>query len=186
MIEHAETGNKKQRSYRGDYMDIGKCGEKVVMEWLKARPNVLGIEDFRQIRQVHEADIDVGVRLYTGQVCLAEIKTDTHLGKSPNVLVEVLRINHYAKHQYAGYLGWAFRSPAQWLLFYAPNRKEGPTIYKATFESYRLVIQKFTKDNDVEFTTVRTDSSKTTYNILIPYEEYFEGVFDIILLPVAG
>ncbi len=176
-MKHATTGTKKQRSYGGDYMKIGKDGEEIVMRWLKSRPNVLGITDFRDIRQVHEADIDVGVRLYTGQVCLAEIKTDTYLGVTDNVLNEVLRINHYSEHEFAGYLGWTLRSPAQWLLYYAPNRKP-PAIYKAKFADVRLVLQRFTKDNTVAFQTTRTDSGKTTYNVLIPETEY-EGVFSI-------
>ena len=174
-MNHATTGTNKNRDYNGDYMAIGKQGEKIVMEWLKSRPNVLGVTDFRDIREVHEADIDVGVRLYTGQICLAEIKTDTYLGKSGNILNEVLRINHYSKSQYAGYLGWTLRSPAQWLLYYAPNSRP-PTIYKAAFSDIRLVLQRFTKDNDVPFQTIRTDTGKTTYNVLIPESEY-TGVF---------
>lgn len=180
MINHAQTGTKKPRSYSGDYMDIGKQGEKVVIEWVKERPNVLGITDYREIREVHEADVDVGVRLYSGQICLAEIKTDTHLGISGNILNEVLRINHYAEHQYAGYLGWTLRSPAEWLLYYAPNRNR-PAIYKAKFSDIRLVLQRFTKENDIQFQITRTDEIKTTYNFLIPESEY-DGIFAIIEL----
>lgn len=176
-MNHAKTGNEKHRSYGGDYMEIGKKGEQVVMRWLESRPNVLGITDFRDIRQIQEADVDVGVRLYTGQICLAEIKTDTYLGVSGNVLNEVLRINHYSDHEFAGYLGWTLRSPAQWLLYYAPNRKP-PAVYKATFAGVRLVLQRFTKDNIVSIQNIRTDSGKTTYNILVPEPEY-QGVFTI-------
>lgn len=183
-IEHAQTGTSKKRSYNGDYMEIARNGEKTVIEWVKARPNVLDIEDLRDVRQVHEADIDIGVRLYMGQVCLAEIKTDTYLGESGNVLNEVLRINHTTKHQYAGYLGWTLRSPARWLLFYAPNNKSGPVIYKATFADVRFVLQKYTKKHKVYFQTTRTDEIKTTYNILIPEEEY-ENVFEIYKLKKA-
>lgn len=176
-MNHATTGNDKRRSYGGDYMEIGKTGEQVVMRWLESRPNVLGVTDFRDIRQIQEADVDVGVRLYSGQICLAEIKTDTYLGVSGNVLNEVLRINHYATHKFAGYLGWTLRSPAQWLLYYAPNRKP-PAIYKATFADIRLVLQRFTKDNIVSIQNIRTDSGKTTYNILIPEVEY-NGIFTV-------
>lgn len=181
-MNHASTGNEKGRSYDGDYMKVGEQGERIVMEWLESRPNVLSITDFRNIRQIQEADVDVGVRLYTGQICLAEIKTDTYLGKSGNILNEVLRINHYSEHEFAGYLGWTLRSPAQWLLYYAPNREidgiKKPAIYKAKFADVRLILQRFTKENDVRFTTVRTDSGKTTYNILVPESEY-EGILAI-------
>ena len=179
-MNHVATGNNKQRSYDGDYMKVGKNGEKVVIDWLQSRPNVLGVTDFRDVRQIQEADVDVGVRLYTGQICLAEIKTDTYLGKSGNILNEVLRINHYANHDFAGYLGWTFRSPAKWLLYYAPNRKP-KAIYKAMFADVRLVLQRYTKEHDVGFITTRTDSGKTTYNVLIPESEY-EGVFSVFAL----
>lgn len=176
-MNHATTGSDKGRSYSGDYMAVGKVGEDVVIKWLKIKPQVLGVTDFRSIREVHEADVDVGVRLYTGQVCLAEIKTDTYLGKSGNIITEVLRINHYSDHKYAGYLGWSFRSPAEHLLFYAPNCTP-PSIYKTTFKKYRSVAQLHTKENDTDFMTIRTDSGKTTYNILIPEAEY-DGIFTI-------
>lgn len=176
-MNHAETGTSKARSYNGDYMDIGKQGEEIVIAWLEKRPEILDITDFRDIRAVHEADVDVGLRLYKGPVCLVEIKTDTHLGKSPNVLTEVLRINHYANSKYAGYLGWSLRSPAEHLLFYAPNRKP-PAIYRTTFARYRGVLQLYSKTEEVTFTTVRTDETKTTYNILIPMVEY-EGIFTV-------
>ena len=170
-MNHAITGNNKKRSYDGDYMTIGKQGEEIVIKWLKSKPNILGITDFRDIREIHEADVDVGVRLYTGRICLAEIKTDTYLGCTGNVLNEVLRINHYSEHQYAGYLGWMLRSPAEWLLYYAPNCQP-PTIYKAKFSEMRLVLQRYTKENDTSFQITRTDAGKTTYNILIPETEY--------------
>jgi hypothetical protein len=176
-MNHVQTGTGKNRSYGGDYMAVGKEGERVVIQWLESRPNVLGVSDFRDVRQIQEADVDIGVRLYTGQVCLAEIKTDTYLGTSGNILNEVLRINHYSDHDVAGYLGWTWRSPAKWLIYYAPNRTP-PAIYKATFADVRLVLQRVSKENDVRFTTVRTDSGKTTYNILVPESEY-EGVFKI-------
>jgi hypothetical protein len=167
----------KTKSYNGDYMDIGKQGEQKVIEWLKARPSVLGISDFRDIRVIHEADIDIGIRLYKGNICLAEIKTDTYLGTTGNVLNEILRINHYANHQYAGYLGWTLRSPAEWLFYYAPNRKI-PAIYIGRFSDIRLVLQRWTKNTEHSVVITRTDEIKTTYNILIPECEY-DSVFSI-------
>jgi len=176
-MNHATTGDNKAKSYDGDYMDVGKEGERIVMDWLRGRPNILGVTDFREIREIQEADVDVGVRLYTGQICLAEIKTDTYLGVSGNILNELLRINHRAEPKFAGYLGWTLRSPAEWLLYYAPNRNP-PAIYQGRFFDIRRVVQEYTKKHDVKFTTIRTDTNKTTYAILIPEEEY-GGVFKI-------
>jgi hypothetical protein len=185
-MNSAEVGQHKARSYAGDYMDIGKQGEKVVMEWLACNPAICGIIDFRNIRKVDECDIDCGVKLYTGQVCLAEIKTDTHLGtKRRNVLCEVLRINHHCSSEFTGYLGWTLRSPAKILLCYAPNWEDpnthiiSPKIYRGTFSAIRKTIQRCTKSKPIkQFLEVRTDAQKTTYNLLIPECE-FTNVFTI-------
>ena len=167
-MNHVLTGNDKPRSYNGDYMKTGKKGEEVALAWLKNNPEIMGVIDFRNIREVHEADVDAGIRLYAGPVLLVEIKTDTYLGNTGNVLYEVLRINHHCPHQYAGYLGWSLRSPAQYLIFYAPNRKDGPALYKTTFEAYRKALQKYTQNHDLSVLTVHTDDQKTTYNVLVP------------------
>lgn len=176
-MNHAETGANQKKSYDGGYMKIGKEGERIVMQWLEDNPKVIGVTDFRDVREIQEADVDVGIKLYTGQICLAEIKTDTYLGKSGNIIAEVLRINHRGNPRYAGYLGWSFRSPAEHLLFYAPNRTP-KAIYKIPFAEYRSVIQSYSKQNNLKFIAVRTDSGKTTYNILIP-EDQFDGMFQI-------
>jgi len=178
MIEHAKTGRNKPKSYNGDYMEIGKLGENIVIKFIEEQPKVLGIIDFRNIRAVHEVDIDIAIRLYRGQICLAEIKTDTWLGESGNVLNEVLRINHYSNSDYAGYLGWTLRSPAEWLIYYAPNRTK-PAIYIAKFKDMRAILQDYTR-GEHEINIVRTDKNKTTYNILIPEQEYLDqNIFKI-------
>jgi len=187
MMPHAQTGVHKIRSYNGEYMVIGRAGENIVIDWLKNNPKVVGITDFREIRAIQEADVDVGIALYSGGICLAEIKTDTHLGTpgrcgTCNILNEVLRINHHSPPECAGYLGWTLRSPAQWLLYYAPNRKP-EAIYKGRFAAIRRVLQSYTKSHDVNkegrFDRVRTNGQKTTYNILIPESEY-TGIFEIV------
>lgn len=188
MINHASTGEHKTKSYNGDYMEIGKLGEEIVIEFLKKRPNVLGIIDLRDIRVVHEIDVDIAIRLYQGQICLAEIKTDTYLGqigykRRKNVINEVWRINHNSLPKYAGYLGWIFRSPAEFLIYYAPNciirNHLKPAIYIATFDNMRKILQNYTKGKH-EITVVQTDEGKTTYNILIPEQEYLDqNIFKI-------
>ncbi len=178
-MNHATTGAEKARSYNGDYMRIGKLGEVICMEWLEKHPSICEIIDFRNIRTIHECDIDCGVKLYTGNICLVEIKTDTYLGVTGNILCEVLRINHTCESAFAGYLGWMLRSPAKYLLYYAPNRQP-PAIYKGEFSLIRRVIQDYTRKQNPRIDIVRTDNLKTTINFLIPETE-FENVFSIHL-----
>jgi hypothetical protein len=176
-MNHAMTGIEKARSYNGDYMRIGKAGETVCLNWLRQHPGVCDIIDFRAVRAVHECDIDCGVKLYTGNICLVEIKTDTYLGVTGNILCEVLRINHTCEPNFAGYLGWMLRSPAKYLLYYAPNRIPS-AIYKAEFALIRRVIQDYTQKNNPRIDIVRTDNIKTTFNLLIPALE-FNSIFEI-------
>jgi hypothetical protein len=167
-------------------MATGKVGEEYVLRWLKTRPQIAGIIDFRKTRIVHECDIDCGVKLYQGQILLLEIKTDTHLGNGRrNILCEVLRINHTCHPANAGYLGWTLRSPAKYLAMYAPNWTDANSgepheaIYWAKFDDVRKTLQRVLHRSPIrQFTEVRTDRIKTTYNLLIPEKE-FDGVFTI-------
>ena len=90
------TGSGKERSYNGDYMERGKNAELIVLKWLADNSTVIGVEDLRTLRVMREADVDCSVKLMDGRIVLAEIKSDWHLGKSGNMLFEVLRINHTA------------------------------------------------------------------------------------------
>lgn len=163
-----------QRSYSGHYMDAGRNAEMIVMKWLRQRPSIIGIDDLRNLKAMREADVDASVRLYDGRIALVEIKSDWHLGVSGNILFEVLRINHTCSSEASCTLGWSARSPAKWLLFYAPQID---AIYMITFNDYRKGMQKFTRDVEPNkhIITVRTDAIKTTLNLLIP-ETYIQGL----------
>lgn len=174
MCNPVETGSDKARSYDGDYMQLGKTGEARVIEWLKSYPGVIGVDDFTQLKQMQKADVDCGIYMRDGRVMLAEIKTDSYLGKTENILFEVLRINHTCDTDYSGTLGWSFRSPAKWLLYYAINID---TVYRITFDNFRKGMQAYTKTErkNTNISYVTTDSIKSTVNILVP-EVYFEGL----------
>lgn len=148
-------------------MAIGKLGENIVIDFLKSRPSIINVEDFRDIRAIQKSDIDIGIELRCGKIHLAEIKTDTWLGITENFLFEVLRINHTSRPEDCGYLGWALRSPARFLIYCAPNTTP-QKIFVSTFENIRRLIQSFTKKENARFNKVSTDSIKTTYNLLIP------------------
>jgi len=164
----AVTGAEKQRSYNGDYMDDGRKAEEIVMRWIQDFPEVIGVEDWRELRAVQEADVDCAIKTSDGRVTLAEIKSDKHLGVTPNVLFEILRINHTCIPDRAGYLGWAFRSPATYFLYYAPSVKK---VYQCRADALRKVVQGYTKQQrkNTRLNWVCTDAIKSTINILIPW-----------------
>ena len=159
----------KERSYNGDYMAEGRFAEEVVMAFLKDYPGVIGIEDFRNLRAVHEADIDCAIKTADGRVTLAEIKSDRHLGITGNVLFEVLRINHTCQPDRAGYLGWSFRSPATYFLYFSPKLKK---VFLCRANDLRQVVQAYTKEHRkaVRLDWVNTDAIKSTVNILLPWD----------------
>ena len=176
METSCRTGADQDRSYNGHYMEAGKKAEVIIMQWLEDNPQVVGVEDLRSLRQMREADVDVSLCLYDGRIALAEIKSDWHLGVSGNVLFEVLRINHTCNPEHSCTLGWSARSPARWLLFYAPQME---SIYRLTFAEYRNGMQRATQDKDPIIRVVRTDRIKTTINLLIP-EKYFPSMLKYV------
>lgn len=171
------TGADKQRSYNGDYMAAGKEAEKVVMDFLRLQPDVIGVDDWSNLQIVHEADVDCAIKTRDGLVTLGEIKSDVHLGVTGNVLFEILRINHTCKHEKAGTLGWSLRSPATFFLYYATSINK---IYVCRVSRLREVFQSYTRTarQNVKTIWVNTDSIKSTLNVLIPWE-YCKGIFKV-------
>jgi hypothetical protein len=159
----------KARSYDGDYMAEGRFAEEVVMAFLKDCPTVVGVEDFRELRAIHEADIDCAIKTADGRVTLAEIKSDKHMGISGNVLFEILRINHTCQSDRAGYLGWSFRSPATYFLYFSPTLKK---LYQCRANNLRQVVQRYTRKHrkSTRVDWVNTDAIKSTLNILLPWD----------------
>ena len=172
-MQECITGANKQRSYSGDYMEFGKIGEKVVVSFLQDNPEILEVKDWSEIQAVQYADIDCAITTKSGQVVLAEIKSDKHLGVSGNVLFEVLRINHTCHPDFSANLGWSGKTPAKFIFYYAPSVRQ---IYRFETEKLRRAMQVYTrrKRKNMRLDVVETDSIKTTVNILIPIG-YFNG-----------
>lgn len=160
----------RDRSYSGDYMSLGKRGEEVVIEWLKNRPEVISHDDLRELRPMQKADVDFAIYSVDGRVALLEVKTCRHLGKSGNVLFEVLRINHTCDPVHSLGLGWSGRSPATYIAYYAISVEQ---IWIASFNDFRKCFQEYTckARKNIRFDVVPTDRIKTTVNILIPEAE---------------
>jgi len=166
-----DYSQRQAKSYSGELMQKGRAGEVVVLEWLKKSPFAKEIIDMREFRISQRIDVDCGIETLDGALLLAEIKTDYNLGKTGNFLFEFFRINHYAKADKVFYLGWTFRSPAKYLLYYSPNEN---IIYHFTFRDIRETIGKYVAKVKPQIIVVPTDERKTTFNILIP-QSVFNG-----------
>ena len=177
----ATPSASKERSYNGDYMKVGKKAEEIVLAFLKSRPDVLGVNDFRELRAVQEADIDFAIKTADGRVTLAEVKSDRHMGITGNVLYEVLRMNHTCIPEKSCVLGWSARTPAQYIFYYSPKLKK---LYQFRSEQLRKAFQKYTQDvRKPNFNFVPTDKIKTTLNVLIPIS-YWKNIVKIYDLSV--
>lgn len=171
------TGADKQRSYSGDYKRAGQHAEEIVLAFLRERPDIIGVDDLRDLRVMRETDVDCTIKTADGRVTLAEIKSDAHLGVSGNVLFEVLRINHTCISERACTLGWAARSPATYFLYYAPMVN---SIYQCRAGALRTVFQHYSRQQRSKTVLhwVDTDAIKSTLNALIPWS-WCKSIFTI-------
>lgn len=168
---------RKTRSYNGDYMRIGKLAESVIWDWLSDHPQVIGLDDLTGLRPLQNVEADFTVATEDGRRSLVEIKHDEHLGKSGNIVVEVLRINHKAPEQAAGVLGWSLRTQASWVLYYSPHLAY---VYQFHASDLRVGFQRYTDEarNAAQFIWINTDRIKSTLNVLVPLK-YYAGMFEV-------
>lgn len=162
-----EPSAERERSYNGGYMDAGRAAEEKVLPWLARCPWVIGVEDFRALRVMRDADVDCGIKIIDGRIVLAEIKSDRHLGNSGNFLFEFLRINHTAPPDKAVVLGWSARTPARQILYFAPSFN---IVHSIEADEFRRALQEYTKQarKSTRIDYVPTDAIKSTLSILIP------------------
>ena len=81
----------RPRSYSGGYMDAGKVGEAIFLEFLRADPDTACVLDVRSDKHWQDCDVDFRVRRGTGEWWSVEGKYDRHLDKTGNVLFELFR-----------------------------------------------------------------------------------------------
>lgn len=180
-MNEAVVSATKERSYNGDYKAIGKLAEEIVLAFLKARPDIIDVEDFRELRVMMDADVDCAIYTRSGRVALAEIKSDKYLGVSGNVIFEILRVNHTCIPERAGTLGWSLRSPATYFLYYAPAVNK---IYQCRADELRKVFQSYTGTcrESAKPIWINTDKIKSTLAVLIPWK-LCSNIFKIYDLP---
>jgi hypothetical protein len=175
------TGSEKQRSYSGDYMKAGLEAQEVVLCFLRKRPDVIGVDDLSLLKIMQEADVDCMIKTADGLVILAEIKSDRWIGKTGNILFEVLRINHTTTPDHCVTLGWSARTPAKYLIFYNPDISK---VFVIALDELRKGMQRYTgkfrKGTNISF--VETDNIKSTVNILVPQEYVKFATFELLAL----
>jgi len=174
-----EIYSRPEKSWDGELMKKGKKAEEIVIDWLKnLKGQVINVIDFREWRLTRRLDVDCGIETINKNIILAEIKSDIHLGKSNNFLFEFMRINHFVLADSIFYLGWAFRSPAKYLLYYSPYEN---SVYRFEFGNIRSQIGRYISSchpkSKPRIDVIFTDKQKTTFNLLIP-KEFFEGLYN--------
>lgn len=172
-VLNMEYNNRQLRSYNGEMMQIGQTGETVILEWLKSKKHIKKVIDLRDLEKFQRLDIDCYVETYDGSKAFIEIKTDQHLASSNNFLFEVFRINHFAPPDKIFYKGWAFRSQANYLIYYSLLDE---IIYEFSFDTVRKVIGTYVAKEKPKINITLTDDRKTTFNFLIP-KKVFEGKY---------
>lgn len=184
-------GAENGRSYNGAMMAVGRKAEEIILAWLQDHGDVLEVDDWRDLRAGQRADVDCAVYYEDGTVVLAEIKNDQFLKADGNVVFEYLRINHTAPPDKACVLGWTARTPAKFILYYAPTEH---AVYVFRTEVMRRVFQSFTRTGRpsrsewmnklarISMRWVSTDDIKSTLVVCIPLSEFPANsykVFDV-------
>lgn len=166
-MTHRAKPNQGKVSYAGHYMQVGAKAETLVYNWLSNRPAIARIEDLRDDPKWRSQDVDFLVCTTSGQEYHIEVKSDWHLGVSGNVLFELSRIYNDNVVN-----GWTGKTPAQYILYYAPQISE---LWTIKTNDLRIAISAYLQDvgQKANIRIVLTDESKTTVNVLIP-ETYFE------------
>ena len=170
--------------YNTKYVAVGAVAEKLIIDWLKQNPEVLHVDDLRDLRPMRRADVDCSLILRSGQVGLVEIKSDWHLGVSGNLIFEVTRIYHGKRDPFVFGLGWSAKTPATWILFYAPQKQE---IWAIRGEDYRRFVETAIKadPNVVKVRVIPTNENVTTIALIVPESVFEAGIKRYALKPEA-
>lgn len=173
MVMNQTSSQRKTRSYSGLYMRQGKIGEHAFLEYFEQhKPHIL-VTDVRNSLPHRGQDIDFILK-DGNKTLTVEVKTDTHLGKSPNILIELYRQNHNIHTPF--YEGWFTRSGADWLVFYAPTEN---LFYWFNFHRLRKEYLKWLstlteQEINSRLRAIATDEVKTTFNLLLPASRFLK------------
>lgn len=162
----------------GRALEIGKPGEERVLAWLEACRScglLHGIIDMREFRLAQRLDVDCGLETVDSALVTAEIKTDKKIASTGNFFFELFRINYHLSSDQVFYLGWAFRSPAKYLLCYSPQEDR---VYRILFSDVRTAIARLAENEKrylrSQVVYVETDVHRLTVGLIVP-KRYLEG-----------
>jgi len=161
-----KPGRQIKRSYSGAYMSAGAETQTTVMEWLRTQPWVSQVKDHTNNMAMQSLEIDCTVILPDKAQATVEIKRDSHLGVSGNVLFELLRTYHNSYSPFG--LGWGGKTCADYFLLHAISVNK---VYMCLRSDLQECAQKYLRENtrDVRFVTIPTDADCTTVALLIPW-----------------
>lgn len=168
-FEDSTPSPDRERSYSGGYMKVGRAGEEVCIEVLKADTSFDIFEDLRLDLDFQSRGIDVRLRKKAdGRWITFEIKTDNHLDVSGRWLFELYRIYLTVPVFNAFVVGWSVKAEAEWLIFFAPSTRR---LHFIRMDEYRAAHIAAAADGKCHYQLIATDRIKRTLNAYFP-EEY--------------
>ena len=145
---------------------VGQDAESIVMDFLNSFKQITKKDDLRLDKEWQEKDVDYRIETANGEM-LIEVKSDQHIGKSGNVLFELIRLHHTAKSEHCAYIGWSVFSAADRIFVWCPPTRK---LYIFKTPDLRRAMQGYTYEQrkSMRIEIVVTDTKRTTINILVP------------------
>jgi len=107
-------------SYYGAIRQVGYQGEAVFEAFCARQSWIEGVRDVRDDPICQRDEIDYIITKTGGFDWRIEVKTESKLDVSGNILIELARINHSGEHQYM-MQGWPWRTASDYIVYYAPT-----------------------------------------------------------------
>ena len=107
-------------------LKVGERGEALIMDYLEKSPNVRKIIDVRDSKLHQEIDVDLLVKMNSGQELKIEVKTDTYT--SGNIYYETMSALE------TGSIGCFEKTEADYMFYFFMNLK---TLYILKMDEYR-------------------------------------------------
>ena len=177
VARHAVIGPELSDEYRGDQEEYGAEAERVVFRFLESYPGYIEHRDLRKDSLYMNRQVDFGINILNRWI-LAEVKGDSHLGKTGNVLYELRRQIVSPEGLVRVDDGWSVRSRADCVLFYASSVKR---IYWFDMTEYRRGFMRYTAamNGQVPVHPCQLTRGRTAYNCYIPIEYCEHQVYEL-------
>jgi len=162
-------GAEKAQSYSGKMMEVGKSAEETFMRWAASEPRNWEWKDVRDSKEYQSRKVDFLFRI-NGRVGALDVKSDTRIGVTENVLVEVQR-------DYAGgrsRKGWLLASESHVLVYL------NPTTGKLYWFQMRWLRDYYTANKEkLKLIRIASDNAKVTWCALLPLAAFKPVVVEL-------